>query len=56
MYNLQDQLLSIIEREEVENVIDLNEKFLSLALGVNVENLQTMTKIELRVDTSHHNL
>lgn len=56
MSNLQDQLLSIIEQDEVENVIDLNEKFLSLALGVNVDNLASLTKIELRVDSQHHNL
>ena len=56
MQNLQDQLLSIIEREEVEDVIDLNEKFLSLALGVDTNDLAIMTKIELRVDSRHHNL
>ena len=57
MQNLQDQLLSIIiEQEEVEDVIDLNEKFLSLALGVDTNDLAIMTKIELRVDSRHHNL
>jgi hypothetical protein len=38
-------------------VVDLNEKFLSLALGgVEVAELALLTKIELRVDTSCHNL
>jgi hypothetical protein len=41
----------------VEDVVDLNEKFLSLALGgVEVAELALLTKIELRVDTSCHNL
>lgn len=42
--------------EQVEDVFDLNEKFLSLCLGVDVSTLNTLTKIELRVDTSCHNL
>jgi len=38
-------------------VMDLNEKFLSMALGgVEVHELATLLKIELRVDTSCHNL
>ncbi len=38
-------------------MVDLNEKFLSLALGgVEVAELALLTKIELRVDTSCHNL
>ncbi len=41
----------------MEDVVDLNEKFLSLALGgVEVAELALLTKIELRVDTSCHNL
>lgn len=38
-------------------MIDLNEKFLCLCLGgIDVAELAYMTKIELRVDTSCHNL
>lgn len=41
----------------MEDVVDLNEKFLSLALGgIEVAELALLTKIELRVDTSCHNL
>jgi len=37
--------------------MDLNEKFLSMALGgIEVHELATLPKIELRVDTSCHNL
>lgn len=47
----------ILETEGVEDVIDLNEKFLCLALGgLNPSELTTLHKIELRVDTSCHNL
>lgn len=52
--NMQDQFLEIIDNDEVEDVIDLNEKFLSLALGVDVDELATLPKIELRVDTQSH--
>jgi hypothetical protein len=49
--------MSLIEQEGVEDVIDLNEKFLCLCLGgIDVSELAYMTKIELRVDTSCHNL
>lgn len=54
--NMQDQFLEIIDNDEVEDVIDLNEKFLSLALGVDVDQLSTLPKIELRVDTQSHSL
>lgn len=38
-------------------MMDLNEKFLSLALGgMAITDLATLTKIELRVDSSVHNL
>jgi Leucine-rich repeat (LRR) protein len=37
-------------------VLDLNEKFLSTHLGINVEELAKLEKIELRVDTSFHHL
>ncbi len=38
-------------------MMDLNEKFLSMALGgIEVHELATLPKIELRVDTSCHNL
>ncbi len=47
----------MIEQDEVEDVIDLNEKILCLALGgIDVSELTTLTKIELRVDSSIHNL
>jgi len=37
--------------------MDLNEKFLSLALGgIDISELAMMTKIELRVDSAVHNL
>ena len=44
-------MLQLIEQEEVEDVFDLNEKFLSLALGVDVDDLSLLPKIELRVDS-----
>jgi hypothetical protein len=31
--------MSLIEQEEVEDVIDLNEKFLSMALNIDVAEL-----------------
>lgn len=41
----------------MEDVVDLNEKFLSMALGgIEIAELALLTKIELRVDTSCHNL
>lgn len=49
-------MLQLIEQEEVEDVFDLNEKFLSLALGVDVDDLSLLPKIELRVDSQLHNL
>lgn len=50
-------MLQLIELGEVEDVIDLNEKFLSLALGgKDVNELSSLEKIELRVDSSVHNL
>ena len=48
--------MNLIESEDVEDVIDLNEKFLSLCIGVDVAELGALTKIELRVDTACHNL
>ena len=36
--------------------MELNEKFLAEHLGVDVNELSKLTKIELRVDTSCHNL
>ena len=47
----------ILESEGVEDVIDLNEKYLCSALGLEDPNeLATLQKIELRVDTQQHNL
>lgn len=41
----------------MEDVIDLNEKFLAMALGgIEIDELTALTKIELRVDTMCHNL
>ena len=40
-----------MDNEEVEDVVDLNEKFLSQQLGVEQANLGLLDKIELRVDT-----
>ena len=54
--NFQEKFEEIIENEEVEDAIELNEKFLSLHLGVKSEELSKLTKIEMRVDTSCHNL
>jgi len=47
----------IMESEGVEDVFDLNEKFLCMALGdCDPDELLSVNKIELRVDTSCHNL
>lgn len=55
--NIQEKLFEIIESEEVEDVIDLNEKFLSQQLGgIDQADLAVLPKIELRVDTRFHNL
>ena len=54
--NMQDRLFDIIENEEVEDCVDLNEKFLSQSLGVEQADLGMLPKIELRVDTRYHNL
>lgn len=54
--NMQEKLFDILENEEVEDVVDLNEKFLSQQLGVEQGELALLPKIELRVDTRCHNL
>lgn len=54
--NFQEKFEEIIENEEVEDAIELNEKFLSQHMGVKIEDLSKLTKIEMRVDTSCHNL
>lgn len=55
--NIRDQFFEILDKQEVEDVIDLNEKFLCMALGgIEVSQLAMLPKIELRVDTSSHNL
>ena len=54
--NYQQRFYEIIENEEIENDIDLNEKFLSENLGIESTELALLEKIELRVDTSCHNL
>lgn len=54
--NIQEKLFEIMDNEEVEDVVDLNEKFLSQQLGVEQADLGLLDKIELRVDTRYHNL
>ena len=54
--NFQERFEEIIENEEVEDAIELNEKFLAQHLNVKHEDLALLQKIELRVDTSCHNL
>ena len=50
---MQDHFMEIMDYEQVEDVIDLNEKFLSMALGgIEVSELTMMPKLELRVDTT----
>ena len=54
--DMEEKLFEIIENEDVTDVVDLNEKFLSQMLGVEQEQLITLPKIELKVDTRLHNL
>ena len=54
--NMQEKLFEIIESEEVEDVVDLNQKFLAQSFGVDEDQLALLPKIELRVDTRCHNL
>ena len=54
--NFQKKFEEIIENEDVSDAIELNEKFMAEHLGVRAEELSTLTKIELKVDTSCHNL
>jgi len=55
--NMQDHFMQIMNNEEVEDVIDLNEKFLAMALGgIEVSELALLPKLELRVDTTCHSL
>ena len=55
--NMQDQFFEIMNDEQVEDVIDLNEKFLANALGgIEVTELSSLNKLELRVDTTCHSL
>lgn len=54
--NMQEKLFEIIDNEEVEDVVDLNQKFLAQSLNVEEDQLATLPKIELRVDTRCHNL
>jgi len=50
--DMQDKFMEILDTEDVEDVIDLNEKFLSMALGgIEVTELAMLPKLELRVDT-----
>ena len=55
--NMQDHFMEIMNNEQVEDVIDLNEKFLAMALGgIEVSELALLQKLELRVDTTCHSL
>ena len=54
--DMQDRLLDIIENDDVQDAVDLNEKFLSQMMGVDPDQLITIPKIELRVDSRVHNL
>ena len=55
--NMQDHFMEIMNNEQVEDVIDLNEKFLAMALGgIEVSELSLLPKLELRVDTTCHSL
>ena len=55
--NMQDQFMEIMNNEQVEDIIDLNEKFLAMALGgIEVSELALLPKLELRVDTTCHSL
>ena len=55
--NMQDHFMEIMNNEQVEDVIDLNEKFLAMALGgIEVSELAMLPKLELRVDTTMHSL
>ena len=45
--------MEIMNQEEVEDVVDLNEKFLAMALGLeDVSELALIPKLELRMDTA----
>jgi len=51
------KFLEIVDADEIEDVMDLNEKFLSMALGgIDATDLAMLPKIELRVDTQQHSL
>ena len=55
--DIQQKFFDIVDSEAVEDVTDLNEKFLAQQLGgVDAEDLAMLPKIELRVDTRFHNL
>ena len=55
--NMQDHFMEIMNNEQVEDVVDLNEKFLAMALGgIEVTELAILQKLELRVDTTCHSL
>jgi len=56
--NLQECFFDILEQDEegIQDLLELNEKFLSTTLGIEVKDLAMLEKIELRVDTSQHNL
>jgi hypothetical protein len=54
--NYQDKFFEILDNEEIKDAEDLNEKFLSSHLGIEIDELEFLQKIELRVDSSFHNL
>ena len=56
--NLQECFFDILEQDEegIADLLELNEIFLSTHLNIDVSQLSYLEKIELRVDTSQHNL
>ena len=55
--NMQDHFMEIMNNEQVEDIVDLNEKFLAMALGgIEVSELAMLQKLELRVDTTCHSM
>lgn len=54
--NVQEKLFDILDNEDVEDVVDLNQKFLAQSFGVEEDQLALLPKIELRVDTRFHDM
>lgn len=57
MMNFDEKFMEIIaNNDDIEDIIEVNEIFLAENLGVKSDELSKLTKIELRVDTTCHNL